>query len=137
MISPLGELMKRPAHDDTADNVVSLLQVFLFPGRSSFRHIQKCAHSQKMRDELRCIFQKVEIERRQRSASVIGKHRGLTEHHMTLRVRIRGLLALVSSTSSKKRMKFVNGEFNTAKNTRRCALLKTRREELTRANFMG
>jgi len=31
----------------------------------------------------------------------------------------------------------VNGEFNTAKNTRRCALLKTRREELTRANFMG
>jgi hypothetical protein len=43
----------------------------------------------------------------------------------------------VSSTSGNKRMEFVNRDFNTAINIRRCVVLKIRTDWLTRANLLG
>jgi len=57
---------------------------------------------------------------------------------MERRVNVRGLLALVSTTSDgKKRMEFVNRDFNAAINVRRCAVLENRLPESTRVNFTG
>jgi len=57
---------------------------------------------------------------------------------MERRVQFRGLLALESATScSKKRMEFVNRDFNAAINIRRRAVMERRLAYLTRENFMG
>jgi hypothetical protein len=56
---------------------------------------------------------------------------------MSQRTRVRGILALVSSTSGNKRMKFVNREFNVTIRIRRSAVLNTGTEDPGRFNFMG
>jgi hypothetical protein len=57
---------------------------------------------------------------------------------MERRARVRGLLALVSTTTKgKKRMEFVNRGFNAAINVRKCAVLEKRPPELARENFVG
>jgi len=61
--------------------------------------------------------------------------RGVDETVVVRRARILGILALMGSRRGKKRMAFVN--FNAAINTRRCAVLKMRPAELTRANSVG
>jgi len=50
---------------------------------------------------------------------------------------VRGLLASVSTINDKKRMEFVNRDFNAAINIRRCAVMETRPSESTRGNFVG
>jgi len=56
---------------------------------------------------------------------------------MEWRAKVPGLLALVSTSGGKKRMEFMNLDFNAAINIRRSAILKTGPAELTRANFVG
>jgi len=52
--------------------------------------------------------------------------------------KVRGLLALISRTSDgKKRMVFVNRDFNAAINIRKCAVLENRPPEWTRENLIG
>jgi len=70
------------------------------------------------------------METCQRSAEEIAKYGPLTEEQMKRRANVRGLLALVSTTNDgKKRMEFVNRDFNAAINIRRCAVLETRPPE--------
>jgi import inner membrane translocase subunit TIM8 len=88
------------------------------------------------RSDLGSTPEKIEIERSQRSASAVEKHAELSEQHMALRARVRGLLALMSSTSGDKRMKFVNRDFSPAIHIRRRAVLTTRPAELTGANLV-
>jgi len=77
--------------------------------------------------ELGCILQKVEMEKCQRSPEDIAKYEPLTEEQMERRAKIRGLLALVStSPNGTKRMEFVNRDFNAAIKIRRCAVLEKR-----------
>jgi len=88
--------------------------------------------------ELDYTLQSVEIEKCQRSPEEIAKYGPLTEEQMERRAKVRGLLAIVSTTrNGKKRMEFVNRDFNAAINVRRCAVLETRPPELTRENFIG
>jgi len=88
--------------------------------------------------ELGCTLQRVEMEKCHRSPEEIAKYGPLTEEQMERRVNVRGLLALVSTTSDgKKRMEFVNRDFNAAINVRRCAVLENRPPESTRVNFVG
>jgi len=88
--------------------------------------------------ELGCTLQTVEIEKCQRSPEEIAKYRPLTEEQMERRAKVRGLLALVSTTSDgKKRMESVNRDFNAAINIRKCAVLEKRPPEWTRENFIG
>jgi hypothetical protein len=78
------------------------------------------------------------MEKCQRSPEDIEKYGPLTEEQMETRAKVRGLLALVSTTSDgKKRMEFVNRDFNAAINIRRCAVLESRPPALTRENFVG
>jgi len=77
----------------------------------------------------------VEIEKGQRSPEDIAKYGALTEEQMERTAKVRGLLTLVSTTTGRKRVKFVNREFNAAINIRRCAVLEIRPPELTRVNF--
>jgi hypothetical protein len=78
------------------------------------------------------------METCQRSAEEIAKYGPLTEEQMKRRANVRGLLALVSTTNDgKKRMEFVNRDFNAAINIRRCPVLENRPPELTRENFVG
>jgi hypothetical protein len=78
------------------------------------------------------------MEKRQRSPEEIAKYGPLTEEQMERRAKVRGLLALVSTTNDgKKRMGFVNRDFNAAMNIRRCAVLENRPPESTRENFVG
>jgi len=80
--------------------------------------------------ELGCTLQRVEMETCQRSPEDIKKHGPLTEEQMERRAKVRALLALVSTTNdSKKRMEFVNRDFNPAINIRKCAVLETRPPE--------
>jgi|YelNatPaOPRAMG01_1025707.scaffolds.fasta_scaffold58244_2 hypothetical protein len=74
---------------------------------------------------------------RQRSASVVDRHPELTKQQMVQKAGARVLLALVSSNSGKKCMEFVNRDWNAVINVRRCTVLKTVPEGLTRANFWG
>ena len=77
------------------------------------------------------------MEKCQRSPEDIEKYGPLTEEQMETRAKVRGLLALVSTTSDgKKRMEFVNRDFNAAINIRRCAVLESRPPALTRENFV-
>jgi len=88
--------------------------------------------------ELGCTLQRVEMEKCQRSPEEIAKYGPLTEEQMGRRAKLRGLLALVSTTNDgKERMEFLNRDFNAAINLRRCAVLETRPPELTRENFVG
>ena len=83
-------------------------------------------------------LQRVEMEKCQRSPEDIAKYRQLTEEQMERRAKVRGLLALVSTTpNGTKRMDFVNRDFITAINIRRCAVLENRPPEMTRENFVG
>jgi len=60
------------------------------------------------------------MEKCQRSPEDIKKYGALTDEQMERRAKVRGLLALVSATSDgKKRMEFVNRDFNAAVNIRR------------------
>lgn len=54
---------------------------------------------------------------------------------MVKKVRVRGILASVTSTSGKQRMEFVYRDVNAAICTRRCVVLNTSSEEMTRSNF--
>jgi hypothetical protein len=70
------------------------------------------------------------MEKCQRSAEDIATYGPLTEELMERRAKVRGLLALVSTTNDgKKRMGFVNRDFNAAMNIRRCAVLENRPPE--------
>jgi hypothetical protein len=74
----------------------------------------------------------------QRSPEDMKKYRGPTEEQMERRARLRGWLALVSSTTNgEKRMEYVNRDFNAAINIRRCAVIERRPPELARENFVG
>jgi len=54
-------------------------------------------------------LQRVEMEKRQRSPEEIAKYGPLTEEQMERRAKVRGLLALVSTTNDRKKwMEFVN-----------------------------
>jgi len=87
--------------------------------------------------ELGCTLQRVEMEKRQRSPEEIAKYGPLTEEQMERRANVRGLLALISTINGKKRVEFVNRDFNAAINISRCAVLEMRPPELTRENFVG
>jgi len=88
--------------------------------------------------ELGCTLQRVEMEKCQRSPEEIAKYGPLTEKRMERKVKVRGLLALVSTTSNgKKRTEFVNRDFNAAINICRCAVLESRPPRSTRVNFVG
>jgi hypothetical protein len=88
--------------------------------------------------ELGCTLQRVEMEKCQRRPEDIKKYGPLTEEQMERMSKVRGLLALVSTTSDgKKRMEFVNRDFNAAINMRKCAVLEKRPPELTGENFVG
>jgi len=83
--------------------------------------------------ELGCTLQRVEMEKCQRSPEEIAKYAPLTEERMERRANVRGLLALVSTTSNgMKRMEFVNRDFNAAISIRKYAVLENRTPELTR-----
>jgi len=74
--------------------------------------------------ELGCTLQRVDIEKCQRSPEDLKKYGPLTEEQMERRAKGRRLLALLCTTNdSKKRMEFVNRNFNAAINIRRCAAL--------------
>jgi hypothetical protein len=65
------------------------------------------------------------MEKCHRSPEGIKKYGPLTEEQMESMSKVRGLLALVSATNDgKKRMEFVNRDFNAAINIRRCAVLE-------------
>jgi hypothetical protein len=85
--------------------------------------------------ELGCTLQRVEKEKCQRSPGDIQTYGALTEEQMERTAKVRGLLTLVSTTTGRKRVKFVNREFNAAINIRRCAVMEIRPPELTRVNF--
>jgi len=88
--------------------------------------------------ELGCTLQRVEIEKCQRSPEEIAKYGPLTEEPMEGRAKVRGLLALVSTTNDgKKRMEFVNRDFHAAINIRRYAVLENKPPEWTRRTFVG
>ena len=88
--------------------------------------------------ELGCTLQRAEMEKCQRSPEEIAKYGPLKEEQMEWRAKVRGLLALVSTTSDgKKRTELVNRDFNAAINMRKCAVLEERPPELTRENFIG
>jgi len=88
--------------------------------------------------ELGCTLQSVEIEKCQSSPEGIAKYGPLTEAQMERRAKVRGLLALVSTTNDgKERMEFVNRDFNAAIKIRRCAVLESRPPELPRENVIG
>ena len=77
------------------------------------------------------------MEKRQRSPEDRKKYGALTEQQVERGAKVRGLLALVSTTSDgKKCMEFVNRDSNAAINTRRCAVLETRPPDFTRGNFV-
>jgi hypothetical protein len=60
------------------------------------------------------------MEQCQRSPEDMKWYGPLTEEQMERRAKVRGLLALISTTSDgKKRMEFVNRDFNAAINVRK------------------
>jgi len=60
------------------------------------------------------------MEKCQRSPEDMKWYGPLTEEQMERRAKVRGLLALISTTSDgKKRMEFVNRDFNAAINVRK------------------
>jgi len=87
--------------------------------------------------ELRCTLQSVEIEKCKRSPEDFTKYGPLKEEPMERRAKVRGLLALVCTTSDgKKRLEFVNRDFNAAIKITICAVLESRPPELPRENVI-
>jgi len=87
--------------------------------------------------ELGCTLQSVEIEKCQSSPEGIAKYGPLTEAQMERRAKVRGLLALVSTTNDgKERMEFLNRDFNAAIKITICAVLESRPPELPRENVI-
>ena len=81
--------------------------------------------------ELGCTLQSVDMEKCQRSPEDIQKYAALTEEQMEREAKVRGLLALVSTaTNGKKRMVFVNRNFNAVISIRRCAVMETKPPKL-------
>jgi len=87
--------------------------------------------------ELRCAFQRIELEKCQQSPEQIEKYCALTEVQMERRAKVRRLLALESTINGKKRTEFVNRLFHAVITIMRCAVLETRPEELTRTISVG
>jgi len=88
--------------------------------------------------ELGCTLQSVEIEKCRSSPEGIAKYGPLTEAQMERRAKVRGLLALVSTTNDgTERMEFVNRDFNAAIKITTCAVLESRPPELPRENVIG
>jgi len=88
--------------------------------------------------ELGRTIQRVKMETCQRSPEDIAKYGPLTEEQLERMAKVRGLLTSVSTTNDgKKRMEFVNRDFNSAINIKRCAVMETRPPALTRRNFVG
>lgn len=75
--------------------------------------------------------------RSQLGAQAIENHGELAQHQMEHSGPVLRLLAFTSSTRGSKCMAFAQRVFNATIHTRQGAFLKTRPEELTRANFMG
>jgi hypothetical protein len=70
--------------------------------------------------ELGCTLQRVKMEKCQRSPEEIANYGPLMGEQMDKRAKVLGQLALVSTTSDgKKRMDFVNRDFNSAINMRK------------------
>jgi len=99
--------------------------------------IMKCIHFNNPRDELGRALQKLEMEKKPRSASAIEKHRKLTEQQPELKALVPGILLLMRSSRGDKSMEFINRDFNAAIHISRCAVLNTRPEKLTRFNSVG
>ena len=91
----------------------------------------------KIRNAMGYTLHEFEIERSQRSTWTIGKHGELKEQRMAQRARVRGLLAEVRSTSGNKRLEFLNRAIIAANKFRRCLVMRTRPEKLTRSDFAG
>jgi hypothetical protein len=88
--------------------------------------------------ELGFTLQRVEMETCKQSHEGITKYGPLTEEQMERRAKVRGLGALVSTTTNgKKRMEFVNRDFDAAIYMRRYAVMERRPPELRRENFVG
>jgi hypothetical protein len=88
--------------------------------------------------ELGCTLQRAEVEECQRSPEDIKKYGPLTEEQMERRAKVRGSLALVSTTNDgKKRMEFVNRDLNAAINIRRWAVMENKPPEWTSVNFVA
>lgn len=87
--------------------------------------------------ELMCTLQRVEMEKRQRIPEDVRKYGALTEEQMGRRAKVRGLFALPCTGGGKKRMESVSRDLIAAISIRRCAVLKKRPAEQTRANFAG
>ena len=80
--------------------------------------------------ELGCTLQRVEMEKCQRSPEDIKKYGPLTEELLERRAKVRGLLALVSTTiNGKNRFEFVNRDSNAAINIWKCAVMDTKPTE--------
>jgi len=88
--------------------------------------------------ELGCTLQGVEIEKRRTSPDDIQKYGALTEEQMERRAKIRGLGALVSTTTNReKRMEFVNRDFIAVINKKECTVLENTPPEWIRQHFVG
>jgi len=78
------------------------------------------------------------MEKYQWSPEDVKKYGALTEEQMESRAKVRGLLALLcTNKDGKKRMEFVNRDFNAAISIRRCAVVERRPPEWTRENFVA
>jgi len=75
------------------------------------------------------------MEKCQRSPEDIKKYGELIEERMERMAKVRGLLALVSTTNGRNRVKFVNPDLNAPINIR-CAVMERRPPEWTRKNFV-
>jgi hypothetical protein len=78
------------------------------------------------------------MEQCQPSLEGVKKYKALAEVQMETKAKIRGLLALMNTTTNgRKRMEFVNRDFNATINIRRCAVMDKRPPEMTREIFAG
>jgi len=87
--------------------------------------------------ELGCTLRRVVTGKCRLGSDDIENYGELMEQKIERRAKVRGLHALVSTSSCKQRMEFVNRGFNAAISIRRCAVLKTRSAELTRTKSLG
>jgi len=75
------------------------------------------------------------MEKCQRSPEDIKKYGELIEERMERMAKVRGLLALVSRTNGRNRVKFVNPDLNAPINIS-CAVMERRHPKWTRKNFV-
>jgi len=140
MITPLGESLKHSVHGEPGGTCrLSSTRPSRF-GKVPTLGLDEALSCSKVKNpgvELGCTLQTVVLEGSQRGASAIEKYGELKQHQMALKARVRGQLALVSSTRGYKRMDFANQDSNAAINIRKCLVPEKRPAELTRANFVG